>query len=128
MRRGAEHQSSWLHRHDGQGKLPTGDMVIRALVRARLLGMQLLTLEARVVVRPDDGDWTILSPLGYPSRESRGVASGSAGRKAVSAVSGPGLERAIELVEQGAETLERSRRLRWASGNVNDDSPPDPRQ
>ena len=34
-----------------------GDIVIRALVRARLLGMQLLTLEARVVVGTDDGNW-----------------------------------------------------------------------
>ena len=32
-----------------------GDLVIRALVRARLLGIRLLTLEARVVLGPEDG-------------------------------------------------------------------------
>ena len=40
-----------------------GDMVIRALVRARLLGMQLLTLEARVVVGTDDGLSPVTPPL-----------------------------------------------------------------
>jgi hypothetical protein len=40
-----------------------GDMVIRGVVRARLLGMQLLTLEARVVVGTGNGDRPVVSSL-----------------------------------------------------------------
>jgi hypothetical protein len=88
-------------------------MVIRALVRARLFGIQLLTLEARVVVRPEDGDWTVLPPLVFSPRESPGTAFRSANRgEAPLRVSEPALERAIALVEQSAGALERSRRLR----------------
>ncbi len=127
MGRGTEYQSSWPPGHDGQAARPNGDMVIRALVRARLLGLQLLTLEARVVVGSDDRGWAILSPLVHRSRESRDVTAGPVVRTAMPAVPGPGLERAIELVEQGADTLERSR-LRWESGRGSDDSCPGQRQ
>jgi hypothetical protein len=96
--------------HDEPGKPSTGETVIRGLVRARLLGVQLLTLEARVVVRPDDGDWAVL-PL-VLSHESRAADSPPAARQIASPASEPRLERAIDLVEQSADTLERSRRLR----------------
>ncbi len=39
----------------GHWRLNRPAMVIRALIRARLLGLQLLTLEARVVVDTDGG-------------------------------------------------------------------------
>lgn len=108
-----EHRSSRLRKRDGHRKPSDGDMVIRALVRARLFGIQLLTLEARVVVRPDDGDWTVLPPLILSPSESLGGDPRSANRGAApSLVSEPTLERAIALVEQSAGTLERSRRLR----------------
>jgi hypothetical protein len=93
-------------------------MVIRALVRAKLLGLRILTLEARVVVKPDGDNWTVLPPLVVSSRESREILSRTASRQVVSAMSEPGLERAIELVEQGTDTLERSRR-----GNFGHDGP-----
>lgn len=83
-------------------------MTIRALVRARLFGMQILTLEARVVVGTDDGlPAVILSPHGPSTSNPRSSQSGLA-----SAGTGPGLVRAIELLAQGTDTLERSRRLR----------------
>jgi hypothetical protein len=89
-----------------------GDIVIRALVRARLFGMQLLTLEASVVVGTDDGDWPatsalILSPHNPAGRDLRSL-------KPDLAPSGSGTmyARAIELLEQGTDTLERSRRPR----------------
>lgn len=108
-----QHRSPQLRKRDGHRKPSNGDMVIRALVRARLFGIQLLTLEARVVVRPDDGDWTVLPPLVFSPRESLAGGPRSANRGAVpSLASQPALERAIALVEQSAGTLERSRRLR----------------
>jgi hypothetical protein len=106
-----EHRSPRLRKRDGQRKPSSGDMVIRALVRARLFGVQLLTLEARVVVRPDDGDWTVVPSLVFSPREPLGGDPRSAKRGPVpSLVSEPTLERAIALVEQSAGTLERSRR------------------
>lgn len=88
-----------------------GDMIIRALVRARLFGMQILTLEARVVVGADNSSRTVAPPPHGP------VGSGS--RSSVPALAssgpGPGLVRAIELLEQGTETLERSRRRGYHS-------------
>jgi hypothetical protein len=107
-----EHRYFRLRKHDERGEPPAGGMVIRALVRARLIGLQLLTLEARVVVRPDDGDGRVLPPLVSVPRESRGAASPSAARRVGPPVAEPRIERAIELVGQSADTLERSRRLR----------------
>lgn len=108
-----ERRSSRLRKPDGYRKPSNGGTVIRALVRARLFGIQLLTLEARVVVRPDDGDWTVLPPLVFSPRESLAGDPRSANRGPMpSHVSEPTLERAIALVEQSAGTLERSWRLR----------------
>ena len=102
---------SKLRKPDEQAESLTGGMVIRALVRAKLLGIRILMLEARVVVRPDDGNWTVLPPLATSSRESREVFPRPATREVVPSISEPVLERAIELVEQGADTLERTRRI-----------------
>ena len=89
-----------------------GDMVIRAQVRARLFGMQLLTLEARVVVGTDDGNWPatssfILSPHNPDGRNLRSLRP-----ELAPTGSGTMYARAIELLEQGTDTLERSRRPR----------------
>jgi hypothetical protein len=87
-------------------------MVIRALVRARLLGMQLLTLEACVVVGTGNGSRTVAPPLILSPRGpgAGGSGSRSSGPGLASSGSGRGLVRAIELLAQGTETLERSRR------------------
>jgi hypothetical protein len=95
-----------------------GDMVIGAFVLARLLGIRLLTLEARVVVHEDDGGGSgaiTLSPAppdrpaldpDPPSRRVRLERPGRPGRGAGS----DRLARAVQLVEEGADTLERTRR------------------
>jgi hypothetical protein len=85
-------------------------MVIRAQVRARLLGMQLLTLEACVVVGTGNGSRTVAPPLILSPRGPGGSGSRSSGPGPASSGSGRGLVRAIELLAQGTETLERSRR------------------
>ena len=84
-------------------------MVIRALVRARLLGMQLLTLEARVVVGTEYSHQPVVSSLIHPpyDRSSRGLQSPRT--ELVSSGSGTGFARAIELLAQGTETLDRVR-------------------
>lgn len=85
-----------------KGNALSDGMVIRALVRARLLGLRLLTLEARVVVQPRDDDRVLLPSVVLPPGQP-------AGRKPLPR-SGPGLARAVELVEQSTDTLARSRR------------------
>jgi hypothetical protein len=110
-RQKAPARSFWSRRrpeHSSQ----QGDIVIRALVRARLFGMQLLTLEARVVVGTDDGNWPaasslILSPHNRGGRNLRSL-------RPELALTGSGTmyARAIELLEQGTDALERSRRPR----------------
>lgn len=87
-------------------------MVIRGLVRARLLGMQILTLEARVVLGTDDGHPAITRPLIVSPDAPGDSISRSQKRGLTSAGSGLGLVRAIELLDQGTDTLERSRRRR----------------
>jgi hypothetical protein len=94
-----------------------GDLVIGAFVLARLLGLRLLTLEAQVVVHGTDHGgagtgWLVLSPetqagpgpsRGRPAQSLAPAASPSAGSER--------LARAVRLVEQGADTLERTRRV-----------------
>ena len=85
-------------------------MVIRALVRARLFGMQLLTLEARVVVETDDGNWPATSSLIRSPHNPTGQNLRSLRPEIASTGSRTMYARAIELLEQGTDTLERSRR------------------
>jgi hypothetical protein len=87
-----------------------GDMVIRGVVRARLLGMQLLTLEARVVVGTGNGDRSVVSSLILSPHDPSGPDVRSPRPKRVATGSGTGFAHAIELLEQSTETLERSRR------------------
>ena len=92
-------------------------MVIGAFVLARLFGLRLLTLEAQVVVQDDDGAAAGPGPLVLtqlapdrplpPDRPDRPVPSGWP--SLAGGGSGP-LARAVQLVEQGADTLERTRR------------------
>jgi hypothetical protein len=95
-------------KHDSQ----QGDIVIRALVRARLLGMQLLTLEASVVVGTDDGNWPATSSVILSSNNPAGRDLRSLRPELTPPESGTMYARAIELLEQGTNTLERSRRPR----------------
>ena len=85
-------------------------MVIRALVRARLLGMQLLTLEARVVVGTENSHQPVISSLIRPSYDQSDRGLQSPRTEVVSPGSGTGFARAIELLDQGTETLDRIRR------------------
>jgi hypothetical protein len=84
-------------------------MVIRALVRARLLGIQLLTLEACVVVGTSNGSRTVGPSLILSPHGPGGPGSRSSGPGLALSGPGPGLARAIELLAQGTEMLERSR-------------------
>ena len=102
-------------------------MVIGAFVLARLLGLRLLTLEAEVVVHDDDRDAAGSGPLVMtqlapdppalsPARPERplrplGAESPASPRSPGLARGGSGsLARAVQLVEQSADTLERTRR------------------
>jgi hypothetical protein len=84
-------------------------MVIRAMVRARLLGLQLLTLEARVVVGAGDGRQPVI-----PARSLAPSEPGSPVPRATRpelTSSGPSSDftRAAELLQLATDALERSR-------------------
>jgi hypothetical protein len=92
-----------------------GEIVVRAVVHARLLGLRILSLDARVlVVRPPaplpafdattDGR---PMPMSEPA-PTRGTSPQPLHR---GGTSNAGLSRALELLTDGTETLERSRRL-----------------
>ena len=109
-----------------------GDMVIGAFVLARLLGLRLLTLEAQVVVHdgsrhPAGSGAAGLGPApagaARPPAIARRLSTAPAApsarlreRPVPPARAGAGgggsdpLARAVQLVEQGADTLERTRR------------------
>jgi hypothetical protein len=120
-------------------------MVIGAFVLARLLGIRLLTLEARVIVHEDDRGGTgpgplVLAPVppdrpeAYPARPERRVRldrrvlpdrkapperpvppgrARPTGRPGSASAGSERLARAVWLVEQGADTLERTRRAQY---------------
>jgi hypothetical protein len=120
-------------------------MVIGAFVLARLLGIRLLTLEARVIVHEDDRGGTgpgplVLAPVPpdgpapYPAGSERRVRldrrvlpdrkappdrpvppgrPGPSRRPGSASVGSERLARAVRLVEQGADTLERTRRAQY---------------
>ncbi len=110
------------------GLLQPGDIGITALVRARLLGLQILTLDAQVVLgKQNQGASPALvitpEPAGRvlrPARASRPARPSPAELPArpdpgspVTGSPDPGsgdrLARAVVLLAQGAETLARSR-------------------
>jgi hypothetical protein len=96
-------------------------VVIGGFILARLLGIRLLTLEAQVVVHADDhdgGSAIVVSPASFgpatsqPARPTRGVQleqPAALDRRAGS----DQLARAVQMVEEGAHTLERTRRAQY---------------
>lgn len=89
-----------------------GDMVIGAFVLARLLGIRLLTLEARVVVHEDHRRVTGPGPLFLAPVPAGHLAGYPAGSVPGNPGSDP-LARAVSLLEEGADTLERTRRAQY---------------
>lgn len=89
-------------------------MVIRAFVLARLLGLRLLTLDACVVIDGDDGAGRVvparLSAIGREISKYSQMPQPAASIPA----SGQRLAHAMQLLEQGIQTLEQSRRDRLA--------------
>ena len=87
-------------------------MIIRAFVQARLLGLKLLSLDACVVVSDEDSPATLAHdpvPATRLDVNSNLPISGLSFRRRGPATS---LVHAMQLLEQGARTLEQSRQLR----------------
>lgn len=92
-----------------------GETVVRAVVHARLLGLRILSLEARVVLGPAPGPLSVYDadapvPVAVPGRPIPAQGSGVSPRLGRAAAAAD-LSRAVELLAHGAETLERSRSL-----------------
>jgi hypothetical protein len=94
----------------------SGPTVVRAHVQARLLGIRLLVLDARVVVgRADETDGAMLrvrsaSSVPPPRREPAALhTAGPPGLR-----TGDGLGVATDLVQESARTLDHCRRARSA--------------
>ena len=107
-------------RRDGDREVD-GGTVVRAVVHARLLGLRLLTLDARVVVAPTRADPTSVGLMTHvpvdDEAASRGQAVGAAppARPALADRSSPspadgGVSRARELLAEGTHTLARTAR------------------
>jgi hypothetical protein len=98
-----------------------GATVVRAVVHARLLGLRLLTLDARVVVAPAEAEpgglnLVIPAPVDYePAPRGNVVGAGTpagaalAGRPRHPSADG-GVTRARELLAEGTHTLEQTTR------------------
>lgn len=92
-------------------------MVIRARVRARLLGVRLLTLDACITAASDGDPILDMPSAGRPGIPLSGRVirparvGGNAGLPAA-AVPGTSVARARELVEQCARVLDQERRER----------------
>jgi hypothetical protein len=84
------------------------NIVLAAFVRARLLGIKLLTLDARIVVAPDDADTDIVGVAARARRvnasPNRPVARLAAGQRA-------DLAYAVRLLEEGSKSLNEARAL-----------------
>jgi hypothetical protein len=96
--------------------LRDGETVIRAVVQARLLGIRLLTLDARVVVGPPDlrddafDPWTTLLA---PTDGSRWTTADRSEPSVRLHDPAQGLAQAVALLEEGAQTLAHCRRAAW---------------
>jgi hypothetical protein len=91
-----------------------GETVIRAVVHARLLGLRILSLDARVVVGQPPAPFTAFDPdTTVPATAERFRSSPPGAPRSLhrDMASAPDLSRAVELLAYGAETLERSRRF-----------------
>lgn len=91
---------------------PRDRMMIRAFVQARLLGLKLLSLDACVVVSQEGSPATLTRDPVLATRldvNSNLPISGLSFRHRGPATS---LVHAMQLLEQGARTLEQSRQLR----------------
>ena len=86
-------------------------MIIRAFVQARLLGLKLLSLDACVVVSDEDSPATLAHD---PVPATRLDVNSNLPISGLSFRRGPAtsLVHAMQLLEQGARTLEQSRQLR----------------
>ncbi len=78
-----------------------GDVVVDARVRARLLGMPLLTIDARIVVAPARPALTV------PSVSAPALTRSRDGDQAA-----PELARAVRLIAEGSSLLDEASRLR----------------
>jgi hypothetical protein len=106
-------------RRDGDREVD-GGTVVRAVVHARLLGLRLLTLDARVVVAPTKAAPTslgLMTPVGVDESSGSGQLSGAAPRAPARLTDRPppqsangGVSRARELLAEGTHTLARSAR------------------
>ena len=98
-----------------------GDLVIDGRIRARLLGLSLLDLDAHVVVGPARSRPTLAQESRPPAlpRDSgtRASATPSAPRRApyltAAAEPSPTLGRAVRLLGEGSSALDDARRIRW---------------
>ena len=80
-----------------------GDTVVDARVRARLLGLPLLELDAQVVVAPQRDEPAAPAPVPAGVREAR-VLRGDGGTP-------PDLSRAVRLLAEGSRALEAAKRI-----------------
>jgi hypothetical protein len=91
-----------------------GPTVVRAVVQARLLGIKLLVLDARVVIgHPEDTDYALPARETYPSTPRRDDVA-LTGVNGAARGAGDGVALAMQLLGESSRSLEQSRRARVA--------------
>ena len=91
---------------DRRRRLSEG-VLVDASLRARLLGIRLLTIDATVVLAP--ADVTALSPVAHDPPQRTSVRSARISRNR-SAATGHGLAEAVRSINEGVELLAEARR------------------
>jgi hypothetical protein len=90
------------------------NIVIAAFVRAKLLGIKLLTLDARIVLAPEDADADIVAVASRARRVNalvdRPVPRLAVGQRA-------DLAYAVRLLEEGSKSLNEARAIRSLDGS-----------
>jgi hypothetical protein len=89
-------------------RVPQNNIVIAAFVRAKLLGIKLLTLDARIVLAPEEADRDIVAVAARSQRVNASIDRPSP-RMAVGQRAD--LAYAVRLLEEGSKSLNEARAM-----------------
>lgn len=112
MAAAASNRNRSVNRRDRQardGRVPQNNIVIAAFVRAKLLGIKLLTLDARIVLAPEDADSDIVA---VAARARRVNASVDRPTPRLAVGQRADLAYAVKLLEEGSKSLNEARAVR----------------
>jgi hypothetical protein len=108
-----DRSSNRRDRGSRNGQVPQNNIVIAAFVRAKVLGIKLLTLDARIVLAPEDADRDIVAVAARSHRVNASIDRPSP-RLAVGQRAD--LAYAVRLLEEGSKSLNEARAVPRRNG------------